>query len=64
MSQKGFIKTFQLEDGREISIETGRLAKQADGSVVVRMGDCMLMATVVSNADAKEGVDFLPLTVD
>ncbi len=64
MSQKGFIKTFQLEDGREISIETGRLAKQADGSVVVRMGDCMLLATVVSNADAKEGVDFLPLTVD
>jgi polyribonucleotide nucleotidyltransferase len=61
---QGTIKTFQLADGRQISIETGRLAKQADGSVVVRMGDCMLLATVVSSADAKPGVDFMPLTVD
>lgn len=53
-----------LEDGREISIETGKLAKQADGSVVVRMGKSMLLATVVSNKEAGEGVDFLPLTVD
>ena len=60
----GITKTFSLEDGRQISIETGRLAKQADGSVVVRMGDCMLLATVVSSQDAKAGVDFLPLTVD
>lgn len=57
-------KSFQLEDGREISIETGKLAKQADGSVVVRMGDCMLLATVVSKKEAKEGADFLPLSVD
>lgn len=50
--------------GKEISVETGKLAKQADGSVVVRMGDTMLLATVVSAPDAKEGIDFLPLTVD
>jgi polyribonucleotide nucleotidyltransferase len=50
--------------GKEISVETGKLAKQADGSVVVRMGDTMLLATVVAVPEAKEGVDFLPLTVD
>ncbi|MFM9027762.1 MAG: polyribonucleotide nucleotidyltransferase [Bacteroidota bacterium] len=64
MSNKAIIKQFDLGDGRMVSIETGRLAKQADGSVVVRMGDAMLMATVVSSKEAKEGVDFLPLTVD
>ncbi|MEO8149300.1 MAG: hypothetical protein ABI723_16765, partial [Bacteroidia bacterium] len=64
MSQTPVKHTFQLPDGREISIETGKLAKQADGSVVVRMGDCMLLATVCANIDAKEGVDFLPLSVD
>lgn len=53
-----------LKDGREITIETGKLAKQADGSVVVRMGDTMLLATVVANKEANPGVDFLPLTVD
>jgi polyribonucleotide nucleotidyltransferase len=57
-------KTFNLPDGREISIETGKLAKQADGSVEVRMGDTMILATVVSNPEAKEGVDFLPMSVD
>lgn len=57
-------KTIQMPDGRSISIETGKLAKQADGSVVVRMGNTMLLATVVSSKDVKEGVDFLPLTVD
>ncbi|MCY7350803.1 MAG: polyribonucleotide nucleotidyltransferase [Cytophagaceae bacterium] len=57
-------KTFALPDGREVSIETGKLAKQADGSVVVRCGDTMLLATVVANLDAKPGVDFLPLSVD
>jgi polyribonucleotide nucleotidyltransferase len=57
-------QTINLGDGRTIEIETGRLAKQAHGSVVVRMGDTMLLATVVSNKDAKEGVNFLPLTVD
>ncbi len=53
-----------LPNGKEISIETGKLAKQADGSVVVRMGDTMLLATVVANIDVKDGVDFMPLTVD
>ncbi len=57
-------KSLKLKDGREITIETGKLAKQADGSVVVRMGDTMLLATVVANKEAKEGVDFLPLSVD
>ncbi len=64
MSVTGIKKTFQLADGREISFETGKLAKQADGSVVVTMGECMLLATVVSNKEAREGVDFLPLSVD
>lgn len=53
-----------LPDGREITIETGKLARQADGAVVVRLGDTMLLATVVSSKEAKEGVDFLPLSVD
>jgi len=57
-------KTITLEDGREISIETGALAKQADGSVVVKMGKAMLLATVVSKKEAGEGVDFLPMSVD
>ncbi|MFT6882323.1 MAG: polyribonucleotide nucleotidyltransferase [Marinoscillum sp.] len=58
------VQKVTLADGREISIETGQLAKQADGSVVVRMGKAMLLATVVSSKDPKEGVDFLPLSVD
>tara|TARA_Y100000385_G_scaffold284549_1_gene342713 strand:- start:4450 stop:6630 length:2181 start_codon:yes stop_codon:yes gene_type:complete len=53
-----------ITGGKEISIETGKLAKQADGSVVLRMGDTMILATVVANPEAREGVDFLPLTVD
>lgn len=57
-------KTITLEDGREIIIETGALAKQADGSVVVKMGNAMLLATVVSKKEAGEGVDFLPMSVD
>ncbi len=60
----GIIKTFNLPDGREVMIETGKLAKQADGSVVVKMGDTMLLATVVAMQDAKENVDFMPLTVE
>src|SRR3954462_6815562 len=64
MSQIGITHTFALADGREIIIETGKLAKQADGSVVVKMGNTMLLATVVSSQTAKEGVDFLPLSVD
>ncbi|MEB2774243.1 polyribonucleotide nucleotidyltransferase [Algoriphagus sp. D3-2-R+10] len=57
-------KTITLEDGREITIETGALAKQADGSVVVKMGKAMLLATVMSKKEAGEGVDFLPMSVD
>ncbi len=57
-------KTFDLGDGRIISIETGKLAKQADGAVVVKMDNTMLLATVVAKKEADEGVDFLPLTVD
>ncbi|MBP1645789.1 MAG: Polyribonucleotide nucleotidyltransferase [Bacteroidetes bacterium] len=57
-------KVFTIEDGRQIEIETGKLAKQADGSVVVRMGDTMLLATVCAKKEAGENVDFMPLTVD
>ena len=64
MIPKVFQEVIDLGDGRSISIETGKLAKQADGSVVVRMGDCMLLATAVSARTANPGVDFLPLTVD
>ncbi|MCK4700326.1 MAG: polyribonucleotide nucleotidyltransferase, partial [Bacteroidales bacterium] len=57
-------KTIDLGDGRTISIETGKLAKQADGSVVVKMGRTMLLATVVSAKEMRENVDFMPLSVD
>ena len=63
MIPKTYTQEIRLEDGRTITIETGKLAKQADGSVVVRMGDCMLLATAVS-ARKNSPVDFLPLTVD
>jgi len=64
MSVKGITKTMTLPDGREISLETGKLAKQADGSIVLKMGDTMLLATVVAEQEAGEDVDFLPLMVD
>lgn len=57
-------KTCNLPDGRQITIETGKLARQADGSVVLRMGNTMLLATAVSSPDPVEGADFLPLSVD
>jgi len=57
-------KTCKLPDGREITIETGKLARQADGSVVLRMGNTMILATVVASQEGKEGADFLPLSVD
>ena len=63
MIPKIFNQEIRLEDGRKISIETGKLAKLAHGSVVVRMGNCMLLCTVVSNYNSAP-VDFLPLTVD
>ena len=57
-------KTITLADGREITLETGKLAKQADGAVELRMGNTMLLATIVSAKEAGEGVDFMPLTVE
>ncbi len=57
-------KTIDLGDGRTITIETGKLAKQADGAVEVRMGNTMLLATVCSAQEAGEGVDFMPLQVE
>ena len=63
MMPKTFTQEIQLSDGRTITLETGKLAKQADGSVVVRSGNCMLLATAVSARTASP-VDFLPLTVD
>jgi polyribonucleotide nucleotidyltransferase len=60
----GIQKTIDLGDGKLITLETGKLAKQADGSVVLRMGDTMLLATVVAKSEVKEGQSFLPLSVD
>lgn len=57
-------KTFDLGDGREITIETGKLARQADGSALVRMGKCAILATVVANKEPKPGQSFFPLSVD
>ena len=64
MTKIGMTKSFDLGDGKTITLETGKLATQAHGSVVVRCGDAMLLATVVSSKDAKPGIDFLPLSVD
>src|SRR5574344_1151923 len=57
-------KTITMGDGRIVEIETGKLAKQADGSVVVKVGNTMLLATVCCAKDAKEDVDFMPLSVE
>ncbi len=64
MKPTPIVKSCLLPDGREITIETGKLARQADGAVVLRMGNTMLLATVVSNKEGKAGADFLPLSVD
>src|ERR1700749_3034312 len=56
--------TFDIGGGRMVTIETGKLARQADGSVTVTLGNCILLATVVANTEPKEGQDFFPLTVD
>ncbi len=64
MSINPITKSFDLGDGRQVTIETGKLAKQADGSVVVKTGNTMLLATVVSAKEAREHVDFMPLSVD
>ena len=63
LSQK-FSKTFDIGDGREVTLETGRLARQADGSVSVRMGNSILLATVVATEEPKPGQEFFPLSVD
>ena len=59
-----YAKTIRMPDGSEITIETGKLARQADGSVTVRCGDCIILATVVATKDPRPGIDFLPLSVD
>ncbi|HEX2533681.1 MAG TPA: polyribonucleotide nucleotidyltransferase, partial [Chitinophagaceae bacterium] len=64
MLKQKFIKKFDIGDGREVTIETGRLARQADGSVTVTMGNCCLLATVVATEEPKPGQDFFPLSVD
>ncbi|NUM30878.1 MAG: polyribonucleotide nucleotidyltransferase [Bacteroidetes bacterium] len=64
MQNKVHTQTFEFGDGREITIETGKLAKQANGSIVLKMGKTMILATVVSSEEAKEDIDFLPLSVD
>ncbi|MFT4900134.1 MAG: polyribonucleotide nucleotidyltransferase [Flavobacteriales bacterium] len=64
MSIQAKSQTIQLADGKTITIETGKLAKQADGSVVVRQGGTMLLATVVSSTELRDGIDFFPLSVD
>lgn len=64
MLQQPIRKTFDIGGGRMVTIETGRLARQADGAVTVSMGNCMILATVVASKEPKEGQNFFPLTVD
>lgn len=64
MLQQPIRKTFDIGGGRMVTIETGRLARQADGAVTVSMGNCMMLATVVANKEPKEGQGFFPLSVD
>ena len=64
MFQNVFSKTFSIGDGREITIETGKLARQADGAVTVTVGNCVILATVVANKEPREGQSFFPLSVD
>jgi polyribonucleotide nucleotidyltransferase len=63
LSQPKSVK-FEVNPGQEIFIETGKIARQADGAVTVRQGNCILLATVVANKDPKDGQDFFPLSVD
>ena len=64
MSITPITQSFELQNGRKVTIETGKLAKQADGSVIVREGNTMLLATVVSRKEPAVGIDYLPLSVD
>src|SRR5580765_4137755 len=56
--------SFKLPDGQEVFIETGRLARQADGAITIRQGNCIILATVVASREPKQGQDWFPLTVD
>src|SRR6201990_2426340 len=56
--------TFDIGGGRMVTIETGKLARQADGAVTVRQGNCIILATVVANKEPREGQEFFPLSVD
>jgi polyribonucleotide nucleotidyltransferase len=56
--------TFDIGGGKEVTIETGKMARQADGAVTVRQGNCILLATVVANKEPKDGQSFFPLSVD
>lgn len=56
--------TFEISEGRTVTLETGKMARQADGAVTVRLGNCIILATVVANKEPKEGQSFFPLTVD
>jgi polyribonucleotide nucleotidyltransferase len=64
MLQQPIRKTFDIGGGRMVTIETGRLARQADGAVTVSQGNCMILATVVANKEPREGQSFFPLSVD
>src|ERR1700739_2865974 len=64
MKPEASIVTVDLAGGKQISFETGKLAKQAHGAAVVRMGDNVVLATATSNPEPREGIDFFPLTVD
>jgi len=64
MRPQGIIKTIDMGDGKVVTLETGVLAKQADGAVTARIGDTILLATVVATKEAREGIDFLPLQVE
>src|SRR5690625_5642184 len=61
---KAEFKSIEFAPGKVLSVETGRIARQADGAVMVRMGDTMVLSTAVSAKEAKEGQDFFPLVVD
>ena len=61
---KAIQTSFQLPNGAEVVIETGKLARQADGAVTVRQGNCVILATVVANKEPKDGQSFFPLSVD
>lgn len=64
MTQNPISVTFDIGEGRMVTLETGKLARQADGAVTVRLGNCIILATVVANKEPKEGQSFFPLTVD